>query len=273
MPAALVLETPEKTYLIQPGVSAHLGRHPSADIFLDDPTVSRLHAWLRWNREEDFPIVSDYQSMAGLEIDGQIAKQKHLFGEHTILLGQLELTARLYPTLADVPSYADLVELPTTEKVVTTKIKKISYYASSDTFKDPPLKTVRFKKPQLNLTPCSKPPVRGCLSTSEELQGLLVKLEQYNATGTLSLCCEYQGSITFTNGKVVGAECGRIHGQAALQQILSFANVSYKFITIVDNNAVEKELEITPSEFIKRIKRHSTDRVKRLSQRFRKVNR
>lgn len=69
------------------------GRHPDADIFLDDVTVSRRHA--EFHREGNSFMVSDLGSMNGIFVDGERVDRSNLATGSEVLIGKFRLT--FYP--------------------------------------------------------------------------------------------------------------------------------------------------------------------------------
>ena len=69
------------------------GRHPDADIFLDDVTVSRKHA--EFHRVGASFSVRDLGSMNGIFVDGERSDEAALVGGSEILIGKFRLT--FYP--------------------------------------------------------------------------------------------------------------------------------------------------------------------------------
>lgn len=66
------------------------GRHPDADIFLDDVTVSRRHA--SFDRAGNIFTVSDLGSMNGTYIDSQRVDKQRLINGMEIMIGKFRLT-------------------------------------------------------------------------------------------------------------------------------------------------------------------------------------
>jgi pSer/pThr/pTyr-binding forkhead associated (FHA) protein len=66
------------------------GRHPEADIFLDDVTVSRRHA--QFLREGRTFTVSDMGSMNGTYVDGQSTETQQLITGMEVMIGKFRLT-------------------------------------------------------------------------------------------------------------------------------------------------------------------------------------
>lgn len=66
------------------------GRHPNADIFLDDVTVSRRHA--EFIRGENGFSVNDLASLNGTYFDGERIDQAHLTNGAEVQIGKFRLT-------------------------------------------------------------------------------------------------------------------------------------------------------------------------------------
>jgi pSer/pThr/pTyr-binding forkhead associated (FHA) protein len=70
--------------------STQAGRHPEADIFLDDVTVSRRHA--EFVRTPSGFQVGDLGSMNGTYVDGQAIERRSLANGDEIQIGKFRLT-------------------------------------------------------------------------------------------------------------------------------------------------------------------------------------
>lgn len=70
------------------------GRHPDADIFLDDVTVSRKHA--EFLREGDLFTIRDLGSMNGIFVAGDRVDSARLTKGTEVLIGKFRLT--FYPS-------------------------------------------------------------------------------------------------------------------------------------------------------------------------------
>ncbi len=66
------------------------GRHPDADIFLDDVTVSRRHA--KFQREGSVFYVADQGSMNGTYVDSKRVDRQRLINGMEIMIGKFRLT-------------------------------------------------------------------------------------------------------------------------------------------------------------------------------------
>jgi pSer/pThr/pTyr-binding forkhead associated (FHA) protein len=69
------------------------GRHPEADIFLDDVTVSRKHA--EFHRRGASFLVRDLGSMNGIFVNGERSDEAALEAGSEVLIGKFRLT--FYP--------------------------------------------------------------------------------------------------------------------------------------------------------------------------------
>jgi pSer/pThr/pTyr-binding forkhead associated (FHA) protein len=67
----------------------HIGRSPSADIVLDDSSVSRRHALIARRGEET--VILDDRSLNGIRVNGERVNEANLRNGDTIVLGQITL--------------------------------------------------------------------------------------------------------------------------------------------------------------------------------------
>ncbi|MFM6967278.1 MAG: FHA domain-containing protein [Rhodoluna sp.] len=67
-----------------------VGRHPNADIFLDDVTVSRRHA--EFLRDGAKFTIRDLGSLNGTYFDGQRIDEAHVFDGSEVQIGKFRLT-------------------------------------------------------------------------------------------------------------------------------------------------------------------------------------
>ena len=79
-----------------------VGRHPNADIFLDDVTVSRRHA--EFLREGKTFTVRDLASLNGTYFDGQRIDQVQVTDGSEVQIGKFRLT--FFASRADLPQGA-----------------------------------------------------------------------------------------------------------------------------------------------------------------------
>jgi pSer/pThr/pTyr-binding forkhead associated (FHA) protein len=67
----------------------HIGRSPSADIVLDDASVSRRHALV--TKRGDTTVILDDRSLNGVTVNGVRVSEKHLADGDTILVGHVAM--------------------------------------------------------------------------------------------------------------------------------------------------------------------------------------
>jgi pSer/pThr/pTyr-binding forkhead associated (FHA) protein len=67
-----------------------VGRHPGSDIFLDDVTVSRRHAELRWDNDEIHLL--DVGSLNGTYVNGEAVDSAVLVNGDEVQIGKFRLT-------------------------------------------------------------------------------------------------------------------------------------------------------------------------------------
>ena len=79
-----------QTYELKSGVTAVVGRAPTSDIPVFDPTISRRHAELR--QEGASYWIIDLGSTNGTEVNGKRVKRAKLSEGDTIVLGSTRIT-------------------------------------------------------------------------------------------------------------------------------------------------------------------------------------
>ena len=73
-------------YKLDDGETLTIGRHPTNTIHIDEPSVSRLHAYI--TREKDILIISDRNSKVGIAVNGAMVKSVQLKDGDTIKIGK-----------------------------------------------------------------------------------------------------------------------------------------------------------------------------------------
>lgn len=180
-----------------PGERIRIGRHASNDLVLADETVSRFHATIEWDPDEDRPYVADNGSANGLEVDGELIEEKrYLPGGNQITIGRFTLMVEVTGVDDDV---GVVPELNDSDSVVLYTEKRAE--------------------------------LRGCTSTPEELHRVLLDLEANQRTGTLSLRLPpgTDARLTLCQGLIMTAQCGGAAGRDALREVLTTASVIYSF--------------------------------------------
>jgi pSer/pThr/pTyr-binding forkhead associated (FHA) protein len=75
-----------KEYELVNGETLTIGRHPTNTIHIEEPSVSRLHAYI--TRENDTAILSDRNTKFGTAVNGAIVKSAQLKDGDTIKIGK-----------------------------------------------------------------------------------------------------------------------------------------------------------------------------------------
>lgn len=82
-------------YLLDTGVTT-IGRHPEADIFFDDVTVSRRHAEITRSDKYEFEII-DQRSLNGTYVNGERVDRSVLANGFELRVGKFRLNFFLSP--------------------------------------------------------------------------------------------------------------------------------------------------------------------------------
>lgn len=176
-----------------PGETLRVGRESENDIVLRNGSVSRRHAKIVWDADEDRPYILDLDSANGVEVDGDfIEPQAYLNGGNSVVIGDFTLAFEL----RSVGSGRYLNE------------------------EDEALTLFRDKGRAM----------KGECDGVDDVRRLLLMLEENKRTGTLILT---KGRETFeamfSMGKVVFAEAGDKQGANALLVLFELQGVGYSF--------------------------------------------
>jgi pSer/pThr/pTyr-binding forkhead associated (FHA) protein len=196
----LTLRCPgHKPLRMGPGEQVRIGRHASNDLVLSDETVSRFHARISWDPDEDRPFIEDNDSANGIEVDGEpIEERSHLPGGNQIMIGRFTILAEV---TGAAPGSGALRTLPSLEE--------------SDS-------VVLFSERQQHLG--------GHTSNTEELHRVFLQIEEEGRTGTLTLHVGSAKSyVTFAQGLVMSARHEDLKGRDALRALLTQSSVIYSF--------------------------------------------
>ena len=184
-----------------PGQKLRIGRHSSNEYVLNDGTVSRFHAAIVWDRDEDRPYVVDNASANGVEVDGKhVDERHHLLGGNAVQVGCFTLA----------------IELRENEKV--DKDTEDFLVADSDD--------------EVKLFSDKGGEHAGDLVGRAAIQRMALDLEEKTRTGTLIVSprdslAPY--TVVFSQGKVVTAEGDGATGKDALRVLLGLPECSYQF--------------------------------------------
>jgi len=218
-----------KPMRLYPGETLRVGRESENDIVLRNGSVSRKHAEIVWDADEDRPYILDLDSANGVEVDGDfIDPQAYLNGGNSVVIGDFTLAFEL----RSVGSGRYLNEEE--DEAVTL-------------FRD------------------KGRAMKGECDGVDDVRRLLLMLEENKRTGTLILT---KGRETFeamfSMGKVVLAEAGDQKGAPALLALCELHGVSYSFTKQVRpvesteilsvSEVLENELEVDTRRLVKRPK-------------------
>lgn len=213
----------KKPLRLFPGQRLRLGRHSSNEYVLNDGTVSRFHAAIVWDDDEDRPYVIDNESANGVEVDGKhIEERLHLMGGNTVQVGCFTLA----------------IELREGERVD----QATEDYLVGDS--DDDVKLFSDKGRELH----------GDLVGRSAVQRLALDLEEKSRTGTLIVRTPDQDAepftVVFSQGKVVTAEGEGSTGKDALLLLFSLPECSYQFTRNMTPSETEF-LNLSPRTFMK----------------------
>lgn len=189
----------KKPLRMGPGEKIRIGRHASNDLVLVDDTVSRFHAVIEWDPDEDRPFVVDNESANGVEVDGDLIEVKyHLPGGNQLVIGRFKIAIELTGLASTARAQQVVSELNDSDSVVL--------YTE--------------KREQLT----------GRTTEPEELHRLLLDLEANERTGTLTVRAgALRSCVTFCQGVVMTAQCDTSSGRAALRELLGCPSAIYSF--------------------------------------------
>lgn len=197
---------------LAPGCTLRVGRHPSNDVVLDDPTVSRFHARVRWPVGRRAPLVEDLGSANGTVVDGVRAR------------GPVTLDERAAIRVGDV-----LLEAELDDPALIAEDSTLVCRLYSDVGEDG---------------------LDGPLDEHRTLADLLLDLERTRCTGTLRLRAEDGGAtLTFAGGRVVDAAASVHAGMPALRHALTrFRRGWFSFRADIEPH--ECSLDVSPRELL-----------------------
>lgn len=228
-PTLVVRCAGKKPLRMGPGQRVRIGRHASNDLVLVDDTVSRFHAVIEWDPDEDRPHVVDSGSANGVEVDGELIEEKcHLPGGNQIMIGRFLIAVEVTGVDGDGAPGVGAPELNDSDSVVlyTEKREQLSGRASSP----------------------------------EELHRVMLDLEARERTGTLTVRLGVvQGRLTFCQGLIMTAQCGPATGHEALREVLTAGSAIYSFSR--ELRPVEDPLNISTRSYLENELRDLTKKI------------
>ncbi|MBX3469164.1 MAG: FHA domain-containing protein [Planctomycetes bacterium] len=207
----------KKPLRMSPGERIRIGRHASNDLVLADDTVSRFHAAVEWDADEDRPQIVDNDSANGVEVDGELIEERcHLPGGNQVVIGRFTIAMEI------------------TNGAPAAAARVIPELNDSDS-------VVLFSEKAERLT--------GRTSDLAELHRLLLDLEAQQRTGTLTLRAgPGLGKVTFCQGLVMTATTGPVSGRPALRDLLLSQSTIYAFSR--ELKLVDEPLSLSIREFL-----------------------
>ncbi|MCO5169765.1 MAG: FHA domain-containing protein [Planctomycetes bacterium] len=219
----------KKPLRMGPGERIRIGRHASNDLVLSDDTVSRFHAAVEWDPDEDRPQIVDNDSANGVEVDGELIDARcHLPGGNQVVIGRFTIAVEV------------------TEGAAGRRERMVAELNDSDSV--------------VLITEKGGDRVSGRAATPAELHRVFLDLEGQQRTGTLTVRAGLGlGKVTFCQGLVMTASSGPLAGRPALRELLLAPSAIYAFsreLKPVDeplNLSIREYLEAELAELTKKI--------------------
>jgi len=188
-----------KPLTVRPGEALRIGRHASNDLVLNHATVSRFHAVLRWDPDEDRPWIEDKGSANGIELDGEpVDGRTYVPGTNEIGIGDyLVVTEYRAGSQGDDETAAALADGGGTV---------------------------------VHLFNERRDELSGIFEHPRDLQAVLIELEAAGRTGTLTVRNGTRvGRLTLAQGLIMSARQGEDGGMRALHAVLLTERGQYAF--------------------------------------------
>ncbi len=209
------------------GQQLKIGRHRTNDIVVNDGTVSRFHATLVWQEDEDRPYIEDHSSANGTEVDGEPVE------------GRAQLTGDNHLTIGEFPITLELKGRRGTRRVDGSSSKPNgSDEAESTALIESPSSVRLFSE--------SGEELEGRFRSLKDLQRVLVRIEDDKRTGTLTLKIGARTwAVTYSQGLIVTAKRGPVSGFAAVREfLLRDAEGTFKFGLDLEPSEVNLSLSV-----------------------------
>lgn len=194
---ALRATTSNAVHWLAPGAELWIGRHPTNEVSIDAPTVSRFHATIRWDAEAERPVLRDVNSSNGTRVDGvQIEPQQPvvIHGGERVRFGREEYRVELVHEGVAAPA------------LLTHDSSEVLLFSDHG------------------------PVIEDYVWNREALLRRLLKLEDERRTGTLHVTDgETEAVVVICLGTIVSARCGGLEGLKAVRALTQFGRGSVKF--------------------------------------------
>lgn len=216
-----------KAVEIRPGDTLRIGRHHSNDLVLGDGTVSRFHAAIEWDKDEDRPWLVDNDSANGVDIDDRVVDVRApLSGNNQVGVGDFTLILVLTaPAAREVPE-----ALTASDHLIDDDgegMGKVRLYSES---------TAK---------------VEGRFTDAKEIQRIALEIEDKQRTGTLKVSERLVTHwIMFGSGGVVSASYGGVLGVRSLVEILNMTEGRFEFSADIEFS--EENLKLSVKKVLER---------------------
>ena len=189
-----------KTTKFRRGQTIKIGRNSANDYVLAHGSVSRFHAALVWDRDEDRPHVLDNKSANGVEVDGVCVEGKtYLSGDNHIDIGEFTLILQLKTPVESLPSRS--ANAIGEEETVTRLFSEKRGKACQGTFSAP-----------------------------RQLKRVLMDLEEEERTGTLRVQTGLRVfRIVFSQGSIMNCASEGESGLRTLKLAVGLPSGAYSF--------------------------------------------
>lgn len=216
----------QKSLKIRPGDTLRIGRHHSNDLVLKDGTVSRFHATIEWDTDDDRPWVVDNGSANGVEVDGEeIDGKAFLIGDNQLGIGDFTV----------------VLQFKGKKSVQTTRTARPSGEGAA-LIEDEGETVVR-------LFSESTQRLQGEFRDPLHLQRTMLDLEEAARTGTLKVKGGPRTArLIFGQGKVINIFRGEQMGIQALVQVINQAGGTFEFCA--DLEPCEENLNLSIKDFL-----------------------
>ncbi|MCA8920459.1 MAG: FHA domain-containing protein [Planctomycetes bacterium] len=216
------------SFWLEPGGQLWVGRHPTNDVVIDGPAISRFHASIRWDADAERPVLCDANSANGTRVDGVRIRGQ----EPVVLHGGEELA------FAGKRFEVDLVhEGVAAPALLTDDSSEVLLFSDHG------------------------PTLEGYVWNRESLLRKLLQLEDERRTGTFVFNDgEHEAQLTVCMGAIVSAVAGELRGTPAVRHLTTQARGYYSFSRSFE--PVEAELELSLRELLT-LEQDETRRMRR----------
>lgn len=125
--ADISIEVAGATYTFAPDQAVTIGRSADAKIVIDDKTISRIHAEVRFSHESATWIFTDLKSANGSFVNGQQIESQILALPISIQIGSLDAPHTIkFSQIADIPVVVEELTIPQAAPIVSAVTEEIA---------------------------------------------------------------------------------------------------------------------------------------------------